>query len=441
MESQFALQYPAPQTASPAVLDKAAVWMRGPFAPAPLEALLGGLTRLDFPVTGWSSEVPSPAAAAPSTPVPPAPAIKELTVRAPFTQALPVDTPGIAPVTLAKPATFEQTAVVPAIAPQVPPPEALPLRRKMLASPAPAPALKPVRSVGKAKRADIRVVSATGVQTNPAPAPIAAAPVAPTPVASPTPPPLARAEKAFEAARAFTPQEPASDQSNEMAFGSIEKAPGPWERLPVSARVGAGVVAALTIITFAYSAMNSGKATAKPTAPVAQSSSPGYELGNQINTGGWNADWIPDDTQHRVTLLRGSQPYSNYRIEFEGQIQSKALGWMYRGINPRNFYVNKIERKKYGDTPVVVLVRYAMIDGKAEGPVEKQLQMPVRVDTVYKVRLDAVGADFSVWVQGQKVDSWRDARLGSGGLGLYAEGEETATIKGSFNVHELVPSR
>ncbi|MEP6963067.1 MAG: hypothetical protein ABI995_13390, partial [Acidobacteriota bacterium] len=158
-----------------------------------------------------------------------------------------------------------------------------------------------------------------------------------------------------------------------------------------------------------------------------------------LSTSGWIEDWAPAGSSKRITLLRGSQPYSDYRIEFNAQIQTKALGWMYRGVNPKNYYVVKLEKLKSGLEPVVVLVRYAVIDGKSEGRIEKPLPetMKVRVDTTYKVRFDAVGNRFSAWVQGQKIDEWHDNRLGSGGVGLYAEGDESALIQGTVNVFEL----
>jgi len=90
---------------------------------------------------------------------------------------------------------------------------------------------------------------------------------------------------------------------------------------------------------------------------------------------------------------------------------------------------------------VVAMVRYAVIDGVNESRVEKILPLPVRVDTTYKIRFDAVGPQFSLWVQGNKVDEWRDTRLGSGGLGLYSEGEEAAAVHGTVNVFELVSTK
>jgi hypothetical protein len=212
---------------------------------------------------------------------------------------------------------------------------------------------------------------------------------------------------------------------------------GPWGRLPGAAKAGIGAVLALGIVGLAYTVFNGSNAAATTVAREI----PTYQLGKQINSGGWIEDWAPADTLRRVTLLRGSQPYSDYRIEFQAQIQNKAIGWMYRGLNPKSFYVVKLEKLKAGLEPVVALVRYAVIDGENEKRVEKVLPMKVRVDTTYKIRFDAVGSEFAVWVQDQKIDEWRDSRLGSGGLGLYSEGEEAAAINGTVNVFELISTK
>ncbi len=208
--------------------------------------------------------------------------------------------------------------------------------------------------------------------------------------------------------------------------------------MPLAAKA-VGAVLALGIVGFAYYAMNSSSATAKPAVVVNRG--PAYELGKQINSGGWIEDWAPNIKDRRLTLLRGSQPYSDYRIEFDAQIQNKAIGWMYRGLNNKNYYVVKLEKLKPGIEPVVAMVRYAVIDGENEKRVEKILPIKVRVDTTYKIRFDAVGNEFALWVNDKKIDEWRDSRLGSGGLGLYAEGDEAAAVHGTVNVYELVSTK
>jgi hypothetical protein len=126
-------------------------------------------------------------------------------------------------------------------------------------------------------------------------------------------------------------------------------------------------------------------------------------------------------------------------MEFQAQIESKAIGWIFRGLNPRNFYVAKLETITPGLEPTVALVHFAVVDGQDENRVVVPLPMKVRVDTNYKVRFDAIGNRFTAWVQGQKIAEWTDSRFGSGGVGFFAERDEKAAMQGAVNVVALVP--
>ena len=113
---------------------------------------------------------------------------------------------------------------------------------------------------------------------------------------------------------------------------------------------------------------------------------------------------------------------------------------MFRGLNTKNFYVAKLEQTTTGLSPKVAFVRYAVIDGKAEGRTQKDLNIKARVDTMYDVRFDAIGPNFAVWIGGEKVDEWRDARLGSGGVGFYSESGETGNVQSDVRFFELLPT-
>ena len=67
--------------------------------------------------------------------------------------------------------------------------------------------------------------------------------------------------------------------------------------------------------------------------------------------------------------------------------------------------------------------------------------MKVRRDTMYKIRFDAVGDHFTTYVQDEKVDEWTDDRVKTGGVGLYSERGEVATLKGGMSVLPLVVKR
>jgi hypothetical protein len=158
--------------------------------------------------------------------------------------------------------------------------------------------------------------------------------------------------------------------------------------------------------------------------------------------GGWITDWGVEPgvrTLRDISVLRPTLSMSDYRLEFEAQIESKALGWIYRAQDVKNYYVSKLEIVKPGINPTVALVRYAVLNGEEQPHAQFPLNMPVRVDTTYKIRFDAVGDHFTTWVQDQKIDEWTDARLKTGGIGLYSDRGESRNLKnGSLRIAPLV---
>jgi len=71
-------------------------------------------------------------------------------------------------------------------------------------------------------------------------------------------------------------------------------------------------------------------------------------------SGGWIDDWASSARNRRhISLLSGSAKLSDYRLEFQAQIESKAIGWIFRGLNPRNYYVTKLEIVTPGLEPTV----------------------------------------------------------------------------------------
>ncbi len=103
--------------------------------------------------------------------------------------------------------------------------------------------------------------------------------------------------------------------------------------------------------------------------------------------------------------------------------------------------MNRLEIVKPGLDPTIALVRFAVINGEEQPRAQFPLSLPVHVDTLYKIRFDAVGDRFTTWVQGQKIDEWTDSRLKMGGVGLYNERGERMSMKGGLNVVPLAIRR
>ena len=153
----------------------------------------------------------------------------------------------------------------------------------------------------------------------------------------------------------------------------------------------------------------------------------------------WIANFAPDaQRERRVSLLRSTMNLAGYRLDFQSSIQMKALGWVYRAQDSRNFYVSKIEFQKPGQNPVYALVHFAVINGVEQPRVETPLHVSVPMGGIYKIRFEAVGNRFTTWVQGQKIEQWADSRLSFGGAGLYGEGVEQSILHGNFAVTPLL---
>jgi hypothetical protein len=50
----------------------------------------------------------------------------------------------------------------------------------------------------------------------------------------------------------------------------------------------------------------------------------------------------------QIYIFRPSLSMSDYRIEFKGEIEAKGLGWFFRAMNERNYYLMKLEMVKGG---------------------------------------------------------------------------------------------
>ncbi|MCU1334604.1 MAG: hypothetical protein JWO19_185, partial [Bryobacterales bacterium] len=153
-------------------------------------------------------------------------------------------------------------------------------------------------------------------------------------------------------------------------------------------------------------------------------------LDNWTSPGDSTTEWSFDSTGFvrpgPLALYRPSIHLADYQTQFMGVIDKKALSWVVRAADFENFYVVKLSVVKPGPLPAIGLTRYAVIGGKAQDRHDVNIPISARADTIYRVRMDVQGSNFSVEVQGQMADSWTETRLPRGGVGFFtAHGEES----------------
>jgi hypothetical protein len=144
---------------------------------------------------------------------------------------------------------------------------------------------------------------------------------------------------------------------------------------------------------------------------------------------GWGGDPLNAHVGRQITIYRPSLNLSDYRIEFQGQIDTKSLGWVFRAADANNYYALKLAIVVPGPTPRMALIKYVVRSGRETEVGRVSLNIPAHNDTIFNVRTDVRGPKYNTYVQGQPVDVWTDDQLRSGGVGFLNERTERARIK------------
>jgi hypothetical protein len=146
--------------------------------------------------------------------------------------------------------------------------------------------------------------------------------------------------------------------------------------------------------------------------------------------------WAPGWSRHpdgyvrtgQLALYRPSAVYSDYRLEFFAQIESKSMGWVVRARDLQNYYAMKFTVVDPGLRPIIAMVHYPVVGGKKGHSVEVPLSVMVHNNTPYHVAVEVKGNRVITSIEGQEVDRWTDDTLESGGVGFFSEPGERARL-------------
>jgi len=208
------------------------------------------------------------------------------------------------------------------------------------------------------------------------------------------------------------------------SFGIAQPAKGAWLG---SLKVKLGIAIVFLVIACAYFLGWGGGKLNKP-AISTDGSGPSIIMGE----GGWVEGWAGDPTGlhggRQITIYRPSLKLSDYRLEFQGSVDAKSLGWVFRASDPENYYAMKLGLSS-GLSTKVALFKYLVANGKQTQVGRVPIDLAVQPDTVFNIRVDVRGPQFTTYLQGQQVDSWTDDQLKIGGAGFLNEREERGKVK------------
>lgn len=129
-----------------------------------------------------------------------------------------------------------------------------------------------------------------------------------------------------------------------------------------------------------------------------------------------------------MALFQPSLQYTDYRMEFYGQIENKSMGWVVRAQDKKNYYAMKFKVIETGLRPMIAIVHYGVVNGKVGHKIETPLSVMIHNNQPYHVAVDVRGNRFTASIEGETVESWRDETLARGGVGFFAEAGEKARL-------------
>ena len=150
------------------------------------------------------------------------------------------------------------------------------------------------------------------------------------------------------------------------------------------------------------------------------------------------SSWVPlAEWPRRISVVHGSLTMTDFRLDFQGQINSNALGFVFRAKDGKNFYGEKLGIVKSGPETSALVKHFTVIDGVDQPATELPLSIALRPEIIYKIRIEAVGNRFTTWIADRKIDEWTDARIGSGGVGVFSDRGERSPVASGIAVFPL----
>jgi hypothetical protein len=183
-----------------------------------------------------------------------------------------------------------------------------------------------------------------------------------------------------------------------------------WRRI-VLAVIG---IAAITLLLLGRSGTNP---SAAPDRPLETAGAERWSRQSILPAGRSMSFYDPSRTQ------------SDYRIEFGWVPDGKGVGWVFRMQNAGDYYASRLTLVQPG-ARLILAEEHFMVSGGVESPHSRKIIPLLNNSGLVRVRMDAIGPAFTFSLQGNAVDSWADARLGSGAAGFYDDHGQRPELQG-----------
>jgi hypothetical protein len=129
-----------------------------------------------------------------------------------------------------------------------------------------------------------------------------------------------------------------------------------------------------------------------------------------------------------LALFHPSLKFTDFRLEFFGQIETKSIGWTVHAANTMNYHAMKLTVVEAGMRPFVALVHYNVVGGKSGHRTQTPLNIMVHNNRPMQIAVDVRGSSVVTSIDGEEVDSFIDNTLVAGGVGFFSDAGERARL-------------
>jgi hypothetical protein len=129
-----------------------------------------------------------------------------------------------------------------------------------------------------------------------------------------------------------------------------------------------------------------------------------------------------------LALFAPTANYTDYKLEFFGQIESKSLAWVIRAKDEKNYHAMKFTTIENGLRPIIAMVHYSVVDGVAGRKTQTPLNVMVHHNRPFQVAVTVRGKHLVTELDGEEVDTYREDALPVGGVGFFADAGEHARL-------------
>ncbi|MEP7366692.1 MAG: hypothetical protein ABI972_25830 [Acidobacteriota bacterium] len=128
-----------------------------------------------------------------------------------------------------------------------------------------------------------------------------------------------------------------------------------------------------------------------------------------------------------LTLHKSSMELTDYRVEFVGSVDHRALGWALRMQDPGNYYAAKLRTNPTGKARLS-FVRWKVVNGVPGPEAILPLEMRLPSNDQYTIKIDVRGDQIVTTLQGKVIDRWNEDTFSKGGFAYTNQNTERGRI-------------